>query len=121
MHLDNEHEGRAFYRPSTDAVHMPARNRFVDTPHYYATLFHELIHSTGHENRLARTFGAAFLATIASISSEDTERNTAAYTQNWIKALEGYSRLMITAAAAAQNAVDCILGTRFEDEQSNHR
>jgi antirestriction protein ArdC len=32
LHLDNEHEGRAFYRPSTDAVHMPARNRFVDAP-----------------------------------------------------------------------------------------
>ncbi|RRA49300.1 DUF1738 domain-containing protein [Acidipila sp. EB88] len=136
LHLDDEHEGRAFYRPSTDAVHLPARNRFVDTPHYYATLFHELIHSTGHESRLARTFGAhfgddqyskeeliaetgaAFLATIAGISSEDTERNTAAYIQNWIKALEGDSRLMITAAAAAQKAVDCILGTRFEDEQS---
>ena len=137
LHLENEHEGRAFYRPSSDAVHMPTRNRFVDAPHYYLTLFHELIHSTGHESRLARTFGerfgddqyskeeliaetgAAFLATIAGISNEHTEKNTTAYIQNWIKALEGDSRLIITAAADAQKAVDAILGTRFDDENDH--
>ena len=139
LHLDSEHEGRAFYRPGTDAVHMPTRNRFVDTPRYYSTLFHELIHSTGHESRLARTFGvrfgddqyskeeliaetgAAFLATIAGISTEDTEKNTTAYIQNWIKGLEGDSRLIITAAAAAQKAADVILGTHLEDENNDGR
>ena len=30
LNLENEHEGRAFYRPSSDAVHMRTRNRFVD-------------------------------------------------------------------------------------------
>ena len=139
LHLDNEHEGRAFYRPGSDAIHMPTRNRFVDTPHYYSTLFHELIHSTGHESRLARPFGAhfgddqyskeeliaetgaAFLATIAGINTDDAERNTTAYLQNWIKALEGDNRLMITAAAAAQKAVDFILGTRSDEEDSDDR
>lgn len=58
--LTSETEHRAFYRPSTDAVHMPARSRFVDAPHYYSTLFHELVHSTDHESRLARTFGERF-------------------------------------------------------------
>jgi antirestriction protein ArdC len=136
LQLENEHEGRAFYRPATDAVHMPMRNRFVDTAHYYSTLFHELIHSTGHESRLARTFGAqfgddqysreeliaetgaAFLATIAGIANEATEKNTTAYIQNWIKALEGDSRLMITAAAAAQRAVDVIIGNRLEEQDT---
>jgi len=28
-------ESRAYYRPSTDSVHIPARFRFVDTAHYY--------------------------------------------------------------------------------------
>jgi antirestriction protein ArdC len=60
LHLTSEHEYRAYYRPSTDSVHMPARARFVDAPHYYSTLFHELIHSTGHESRLNRTFGNGF-------------------------------------------------------------
>jgi antirestriction protein ArdC len=57
LQLISEMEYRAYYRPSTDSVHMPARARFVDAAHYYSTLFHELIHSTGHETRLNRAFG----------------------------------------------------------------
>jgi antirestriction protein ArdC len=60
LHLTNEHEYRAYYRSSTDSVHMPARNRFVDAPHFYSTLFHELTHATGAESRLNRTFGKGF-------------------------------------------------------------
>jgi antirestriction protein ArdC len=123
-----ETETRAYYRPSTDSVHLPARFRFVDTAHYYATLFHELVHSTGHESRLARTFGehfgdelyskeelvaetgAAFLCAVAGIATEHTERNTAAYLQHWISALRQDNRLIVQAAAAAQRAVDMITG-----------
>jgi antirestriction protein ArdC len=133
LHLTSPTEYRAYYRPSTDSVHMPARSRFVDTPHYYSTLFHELIHSTGHESRLHRTFGgrfgdelyskeelvaemgAAFLCAIAGIASERTDRNTTAYIQNWIEKLEEDSRLIVHAAANAQRAVDLILGSTFEE------
>ena len=133
LHLTSPTEYRAYYRPSTDSVHMPARNRFVDTAHYYSTLFHELIHSTGHESRLNRTFGdrfgdelyskeelvaemgAAFLAAIAGIANEHTDRNTTAYIQNWISKLQEDNRLIVHAAANAQKAVDSILGSTFED------
>jgi antirestriction protein ArdC len=132
LHLTSETEYRAYYLPSTDSVHMPARARFVDAPHYYSTLFHELIHSTGHESRLSRTFGAhfgddlyskeelvaemgaAFLCAIAGIANENTERNTTAYIQNWISKLEEDNRLIVHAAANAQRAVDSILGKLFE-------
>jgi antirestriction protein ArdC len=115
---------------------MPTRNRFVDAPHYYATLFHELIHSTGHESRLNRTFGAtfgdhlyskeelvaevgsSFLCAIAGITNERTEQNSTAYIQHWIEALKGDSRLVITAASAAQKAADAIVGKAFEAEES---
>ncbi len=88
LHLTSATECRAYYRPSTDSVHMPVRSRFVDAPHYYSTFFHELIHSTAHETRLNRTFGdrfgddlyskeelvaemgAAFLCAIAEIANE---------------------------------------------------
>ncbi len=61
LHLTMPHRvPRLITGPSTDSVHMPARSRFVDTAHYYSTLFHELIHSTGHESRLNRTFGDRF-------------------------------------------------------------
>jgi antirestriction protein ArdC len=136
LELNNAHEGRAYYRPRTDSVHMPTRNRFVDAPHYYATLFHELIHSTGHESRLNRTFGAtfgdhlyskeelvaevgsSFLCAIAGITNERTEQNSTAYIQHWIEALKGDSRLVITAASAAQKAADAIVGKAFEAEES---
>jgi antirestriction protein ArdC len=134
LHLTSPTEYRAYYRPSTDSVHMPTRSRFVDAPHYYSTLFHELIHSTGHESRLNRTFGdhfgdepyskeelvaemgAAFLCAIAGIANEHTDRNTTAYIQNWISKLQEDNRLIVHAAANAQKAVDCILGSALEDE-----
>ena len=135
LHLNSPTEYRAYYRPSTDSVHMPARSRFVDAPHYYSTLFHELVHSTGHESRLHRTFGdrfgdelyskeelvaemgAAFLCAIAGIANEHTDRNTTAYIQNWIAKLEEDNRLIVHAAANAQRAVDLILGSTFEEEK----
>ena len=134
LELDNAHEAHAYYRPSSDCVHMPIRKRFVDAPHYYATLFHELIHSTGHESRLNRTLsttfgaepyckeeliaevGSSFLCAIAGITNERTEQNSTAYIQNWIETLKGDSRLVVTAASAAQKAADAILGKAFEDE-----
>ena len=134
LHLNSPTEYRAYYRPSTDSVHMPARSRFVDAPHYYSTLFHELIHSTGHESRLNRTFGdrfgdehyskeelvaemgAAFLCAIAGIANEHTDRNTTAYIQNWVEKLEEDNRLIVHAAANAQRAVDLILGSTLEKE-----
>lgn len=135
LHLVGAHENRAFYRPGTDSVHMPARFRFVDTGHYYSTLFHELIHSTGHSSRLDRSFGAsfgdepyskeelvaetgaAFLSAIAGIANNHTERNTTAYLQNWMTRLEADNRLIVQAAANAQKAVDLITGYTFTPEQ----
>jgi antirestriction protein ArdC len=89
VHLTSETEHRAYYRPGTNSVYIPL-SRFVDAPHYYSTLFHELVHSTGHETCLNRTFGAhfgdelyskeelvvemgaAFLCAIAEIANEHT-------------------------------------------------
>lgn len=44
----------AFYVPETDTVHMPNIKKFKNSEAYYGTLFHELIHSTGHASRLNR-------------------------------------------------------------------
>lgn len=139
LHLTGEHEYRAYYRPSSDSVHMPARSRFVDAPHYYSTLFHEMVHSTGHESRLHRSFGAgfgdelyskeeliaemgaAFLSSIAGIANEHTDRNTTAYLQNWISQLRQDDHLIVQAAGNAQKAADLILGTTFESEAEQGR
>src|SRR5262249_27074452 len=45
---------QAFYTPATDTLHMPVPHGFQRPEAYYATLFHELVHSTGHPSRLHR-------------------------------------------------------------------
>ena len=37
---------RAFYIPSRDLITIPARDRFTDGEEFYATMFHEMAHST---------------------------------------------------------------------------
>ena len=120
---------RAFYRPGEDLVNMPVPERFRSSPEYYSTLFHELVHSTGHPGRLNRQtikdlapfgspnysreeliaeMGAAFLCGVAGIENATIE-NSAAYIKGWLRALEDDSRLVVLAASQAQKAAEYIL------------
>lgn len=59
---------QALYRPSTDTIVLPMKEQFKlgktpeevyhDGMEYYSTALHEMAHSTGHESRLNRKFGA---------------------------------------------------------------
>ena len=69
------------------------------------------------KEELVAEMGAAFLCAIAGIANERTDRNTTAYIQNWIAALEEDNRLIVHAAANAQRAVDLILGSTFDVER----
>jgi antirestriction protein ArdC len=126
-----QHEGhRAFYRPSTDSITLPEKARFHSVGEYYSTAFHELVHWTGHESRLARKgiaevsafgdpvysreelvaeMGAAFLCADHGIDS--TLENSASYLRGWIDALRGDSKLVVQAAGAAWKAANLIRGT----------
>src|SRR5216684_1013216 len=131
-----EQSDRAWYRPSTDSVGMPARSLFNSSEEYYSTLFHELTHSTGHTSRVGRegieqlnTFGtesyskeelvaemgAAMLCGVTGIAPATLE-NSAAYLQSWINRLKGDSKLLVSAASAAQKAADYIRGTSAKPE-----
>jgi antirestriction protein ArdC len=130
-----EQSDRAWYRPSTDSVGMPARGLFSSVEEYYSTLFHELTHSTGHASRIGRegievlnTFGsesyskeelvaemgAAMLCGVTGIAPA-TLQNSAAYLKTWIERLKSDSRLLISAASAAQKAADYIRGESAND------
>lgn len=120
--------GRASYSPAKDLVRCPELGQFRTAEGFYGTLYHELVHSTGHEKRLARIepalfgtdpyareelvaeMGAAMLCGIAGIDNED---ESASYVGGWLKALQNDRKLVVTAAAAAQKAADLILGTTF--------
>jgi antirestriction protein ArdC len=128
-----EHGGtKAYYKPSTDTVKLPEPQKFTSSEEYYATLFHELAHSTGHSSRLNRQldkqpqpFGSAdygkeelvaemasaFLCGHAGIKPAVIE-NQAAYLQGWLKTLKQDKRLIVSAAGAAQKAADWIRGER---------
>jgi antirestriction protein ArdC len=127
-------QARVYYRPATDSINMPARGLFTKAEHYYSVLFHELTHSTGHQSRLDRPtlrdmlafgdtnyskeelvaeMGAAYLCGVAGIVNETVD-NSSAYIQGWLNRLRNDKRLLIQAAAKAQQAADFILG---KDEQ----
>lgn len=44
----------AYYSPNFDYVQLPERKYFFSASKYYSTLFHEIIHWTGHPSRLDR-------------------------------------------------------------------
>jgi len=123
-------EARAYYVPSADTINMPARELFKSTEEYYSTLFHEMTHSTGHQNRLNRKtltdlcpfgstnysreelvaeMGAAFLCGRTGIENKTID-NSASYLVSWLKQLKTDKTMMVMAAAQAQKAVDHILG-----------
>lgn len=130
---------KAFYSPTEDCVGMPAKERFESQEHYHSTLFHELIHATGHESRLKRLslterggfgsnpyckeeliaeLGAAFLCGYAQIV-ERTIDNSAAYLQGWLQQLHSDKTLIVQAAAHAQKATDFILGNHDVESQAS--
>ena len=120
---------KAYYSRAEDIVAMPDRTYFKTEAGYYATLFHELVHATGHATRLNRPtltkstsfgsvqyckeelvaeMGAAFLCGHAGIENDIIE-NSAAYIQNWLTQLQNDKTLIVQAAAQAQKAADFIL------------
>ena len=127
---------RCAYSPKADKIIMPPKEAFDSMPEYYASLFHEACHSTGHETRLNRDMknyyggeeygkeeliaeiGAQFLCQQVGITR--TLKNAAAYCKSWaraIKSMPNHERAIVCAAAQAQKAADWILGNRKEGDK----
>jgi len=121
------------YSPTSDIVYMPNPSQFKSMEAYYSTLFHELIHSTGHTKRLKRKgivgvanfgsenyskeemvaeIGRMFLC--AECNIDGNKDNSMAYIQNWSKALskdlKQDKNLLRKLCSQAQKGVDCIKG-----------
>lgn len=131
-------EQRAYYDPLKDVVNMPKYNSFDRPEAYYSTLFHELVHSTGHRSRLNRKgllemtefgseaysheelvaeIGTCYLQSYVGVTSEFEQ--SAAYIQEWLWRLKNDSRFIFSAASQAQKATDFILAPPdvAEDEE----
>lgn len=129
-----EQGSAAWYKPSTDLVQTPPLSAFETADSFYATLFHELGHATGHEKRLNRAgvmgevrFGSgeyskeelvaelasAFCCATVSLDNSLIQ-DSASYLQGWLRVLRNDPKAMVIAAAQAQKAADYIRGVTYQ-------
>ena len=128
---------RAFYSPMMDYIQVPCKEQFKDIMEFYSTLFHEMVHSTGHRDRLGRLdssvkfagfgseeyskeeliaeIGSAFLMNHIGIETPKTFKNSAAYIQSWLKVLRNDNKFIVSASGKAEKAMKYILGTMEEN------
>lgn len=128
---------KAFYSPSRDSIQVPCKKQYKDIMEFYSTLFHEMIHSTGHRDRLHRLdsetklasfgseeyskeeliaeIGSAFLMNHIGIETFKTFNNSAAYIQSWLKVLRNDNRFIVSASSKAEKAMKYILGIKEEN------
>lgn len=126
--LIHQEGDKAFYRPSNDTIVLPMMSQFTETAEYYSTAFHEMVHSTGHSNRLNRLtqtahfgneeyskeelvaeIGASALVNHAGLETEKSFRNSTAYVQSWLNVLKNDKRFIVSASGKAEKAVELIL------------
>ena len=120
----------AFYSPSKDYIQVPCKEQYQNIEEHYSTLFHEMIHSTGHKSRLDRLetgasahfgsesysreelvaeLGSATLINMLGIETDKSFKNSTAYIQGWLHALRDDSKLIVSASSRAEKAVKYIL------------
>ena len=128
--IDLHRKNSPAYSPKEDKISMPLIDQFNDSLEYYNTLYHELIHATGHENRLNRKgiidhkpfgtvtyskeeliaeLGASFLCSKSGVNRASLMKNNAAYIQGWLEKLQDDKKLIFKAATEAKKAVKWIL------------
>jgi len=132
--IQHSQGGRAFYRPSTDTIHLPSREQFKKAAGFYATALHELGHWTGHADRLNRDLAHPFgsegyareelRAEIASLilGSEvglgyDPGQH-AGYVDHWVQILTDTPTEILYAAADAEKISEYVLGLEQKREIS---
>ena len=134
VEIKHSNDGRCYYAKTTDYIHMTNKENFIktsyadETSNYYSVLFHELIHSTGHNQRLDRfkdndkkfkddaQQSYAFEELIAECGSimlcqqfnlEKTIRaDHALYIKSWISALKNDVKFLTSSLTRAYKAVD---------------
>jgi antirestriction protein ArdC len=116
----------AYFDHITNTVHVPDRNNFASCEHYYATVFHEMIHATGPKlgrklgnkfgdqayaiEELIAEIGSSILMGMCGLDYPHILDNHIAYLQSWVKAIKEKKTNIIIAANAAYQAFEYITG-----------
>lgn len=134
--------GSAYYNLATDSITIPSRVQFKNDREFYHTLFHELIHSSGAENRLNRfsladgsaifgsasyskeelvaEIGANMLMAHFGLELEDGDvDNSISYLRGWLSKIKDDMKLVVHASQQAQKAVEYILDIENSYEDIN--
>lgn len=122
----------AYYSPGTHQIHLPAFERFISSTAYYATAFHELVHSTGTAlkrdssgvfgspkyalEELVAESGAAILCQHHGLTPE-VRKDHVQYIASWIKACKDDPTAFAKAFAMAAKAVTYL--TKDTNEEKN--
>ena len=113
----------AYYRPSTDTVHMPPFASFKSAAGFYSVYGHESGHASGAKHRLDRDLTGRFgdekysfeeiiveisaAMLMADLGIASTPRpDHAAYISSWLKVLNNDPRAIFSAASQAQKIAD---------------
>jgi len=131
--LTHTDEDRACYSPTIDVINCPHRKYFKTTESYYNTIFHEIIHSTGHEKRLKRDIknyfgtqdyskeelvaeiGATFLAAEAGIHTPAEHTNAVEYLKSWLRKLQNDPKMVLIAAGQAEKAANFVINAATKE------
>lgn len=136
--IHHDQTDQAFYRVSTDQIHLPPIKNFPSRDKYYATVLHEVGHWTGHPSRLDRNLSKHFFgsegyakeelrAELASymLGSElgigYDPGNHISYIGSWIKALKEDPKEILRASRDAEKIVDFMRGLVKEQTLEKNR
>lgn len=125
--IESTIEREAYYRPTTDTIHLPSRDYFRSAEEFLATALHEMAHSTGAKSRLDRPLDAPFGSDgyareelVAELSAVFTQadlgihlekrlQNHAAYLQSWMKILDSNPNVLFQVCGDASNASEYLM------------
>ncbi|AOM40995.1 ArdC family protein [Xenorhabdus hominickii] len=124
-------QDKAFYSPARDRIVMPLSGQFFTESDYWSTLLHEMVHSTGHVNRLNREgitlknrkfgdpiysfeelvaeMGSAFLCAQLEVFGEV---NHESYIDSWLSILKADKKALFRACKQAREASEFLLSSR---------
>ncbi len=119
----------AAYLPLEDRIIMPDVGRFDSFPDYAATTLHELSHwvqpkhrlnieGTYAANEIFAAISSSYLMASLGIPHADDLRNTKAYVQSWLTALQD-PKAIFKASSLASKAADYILAFSRPAEESD--
>lgn len=121
---------KAYYSPTADYIQVPCKEQYQNIEEFYSTLFHEMVHSTGHKSRLDRLetgasahfgsesyskeelvaeLGSATLVNMLGIETSKSFKNSSAYIQSWLRVLKNDTHFIVSASSRAEKAVNYIL------------